>query len=133
MVNLVKGFTKYYDDIEKKQVQKGLAKTFRLFKANGVAKEIEAGRNVVKNTEYGYYHSIYGGPRVNTSTGAFYPVSIKRQDLNKQMFDSLNKVLISGGYTKLPYNLITRLKRKDRVFETRMRKQFGNKFHIVIE
>lgn len=119
----------------KKQTQEGLGKYFDMVGCNGVAKEIRAGRRVEDNVAYGFRVCVHPktGPRINPSTGQFYPQTKRAKYLEEAMLVRLNKLLENGGFKPLPKNLLPSIRKKDKGFEKQMKKRFGAQFMVVAE
>ncbi len=103
----------------KKQVQKGLAQVFEEANCKAVGREIRAGRNVTGNAEWGIRFCIHQktSPRVDPRTLRFTPQTKKAKELDEKFIKLTNDMLETGGFPKLPSDLLSRLRKKDRDFE----------------
>lgn len=113
------------DEALRKQVQVGLAKVFTEVSCKAVAREIKAGRNVTGNAAYGIRLCVHGklGPRVDPETLKFYPMTAKAKKIEKGYIKYTNLLLKNAKFKPLPSNLISQMRKKDKAFERRVRKQ----------
>jgi len=103
----------------RKQVQKGLAEVFELANCTAVGREIRAGRNVTGNAEWGIRYCIHSktAPRVDPSTLEFTRQPKKAKELDEKFIKLTNDMLETGGFPKLPSDLLSSMRKKDREFE----------------
>jgi len=103
----------------RKQVQKGLAEVFELSNCTAVGREIRAGRNVTGNAEWGIRYCIHQktSPRVDPSTLEFTPQSKEAKILDEKFIKLTNDMLETGGFPRLPSDLLSSMRKKDREFE----------------
>ena len=103
----------------KKQVQKNLAEVFTLANCTAVGREIKAGRNVTGNAEWGIRYCIHQktAPRVDPSTLEFTPQSKKAKKIDEKFIKITNDMLETGGFPKLPPDLLSSRRKKDKEFE----------------
>lgn len=109
----------------KKQVQKGLAQVFKEVSCGAVAREIKAGRNVTGNAEFGVRMCVHPkvGPRYNPSTKRFFPQTKKGKRLEEQFIEKTNLMLETGGFRTMSPRLLSKLRKKDKAFEKRVKKR----------
>jgi len=103
----------------RKQVQKGLAEVFELANCTAVGREIRAGKNVTGNAEWGIRYCIHQktAPRVDPSTLKFTRQSKEAKKLDEKFIKLTNDMLETGGFPKLPSDLLSSMRKKDREFE----------------
>jgi len=103
----------------RKQVQKGLAEVFELSNCTAVGREIRAGRNVTGNAEWGIRYCIHQktSPRVDPSTLEFTPQSKEAKILDEKFIKLTNDMLETGGFSRLPSDLLSSMRKKDKEFE----------------
>jgi len=103
----------------RKQVQKGLAEVFELSNCTAVGREIRAGKNVTGNAEWGIRYCIHQktAPRVDPSTLKFTRQTKKAKKLDEKFIKLTNDMLETGGFPKLPSDLLSSMRKKDREFE----------------
>lgn len=103
----------------KKQVQKNLAEVFTLANCTAVGREIKAGRNVTGNAEWGIRYCIHQktAPRVDPSTLKFTRQSKEAKKIDEKFIKITNDMLETGGFPKLPPDLLSSMRKKDKEFE----------------
>lgn len=103
----------------RKQVQKGLGEIFELTNCKAVGREIRAGRNVTGNAEFGIRLCVHEktGPRVDPTTLKFTPQSKKAKKNEEKFIQLTNDMLETGGFPKLPSDLLSNMRKKDKEFE----------------
>jgi len=103
----------------RKQVQKGLAEVFELANCTAVGREIRAGKNVTGNAEWGIRYCIHQktAPRVDPSTLKFTRQSKEARGLDEKFIKLTNDMLETGGFPRLPSDLLSSMRKKDREFE----------------
>ena len=108
----------------KKQTQDGLAKIYESVDCSGVAKEIKAGRKVTANAEYGIHICVHPktAPTVNPETLEFFPQTKRGKDLEEKFIDRVNEALENGGFKRMSPSLLSDLRKKDKAFESRIKK-----------
>lgn len=111
----------------KKQTQDGLAKVFTELSCKGVAREIKAGRKVTGNAAFGIRVCVHGklGPTINVKTGKFSKMTKRAKQIEKDFIKLTNKMLVNGGFKRMPSTLLSGMRKKDRAFERRMKKEYG--------
>lgn len=109
----------------RKQVQKNLAEVFDLTNCKAVAREIRAGRNVTGNAEWGIRFCVHQktAPRVDPRTLKFTPQSERAKKLDEKFIKLTNDMLETGGFSKLPSDLLSRMRKKDREFEREIKER----------
>ncbi len=113
----------------RKQVQKGLAEVFELSNCTAVGREIRAGRNVTGNAEWGIRYCIHQktSPRVDPSTLEFTPQSKEAKILDEKFIKLTNDMLETGGFPRLPSDLLSSMRKKDREFEREIKMRRGKR------
>jgi len=103
----------------RKQVQKNLGDVFSYANCKAVGREIKAGRNVTGNAEWGIRYCIHQktAPRVDPSTLKFTTQSKEAKKLDEKFIKLTNDMLETGGFPKLPSDLLSSMRKKDREFE----------------
>ena len=109
----------------KKQVQVGLSKLFTELSCKAVAKEIKAGRNVTGNVAFGIKMCVHDkvGPTVNVDTLKFNPMTKKAKLMEKKFIKYTNFLLKQGKFKPLPSDLVSKMRKKDKAFEQKIRKR----------
>ena len=122
---ILKMAQKAADEALKKQIQVGLAKVFTELSCKGVAKEIKAGRNVLGNVAYGIRFCVHEklGPRVDPETLKFSPMTKKAKLMEKKFIKYTNFLLKQGKFKPLPSDLVSKMRKKDKAFEQKIRKR----------
>ncbi len=107
----------------KRQAQDSLAQIFKEAGCGAIAKEIKAGRNVTGNTAFGIRMCIHNkvAPRYNPTTKKFFPMTKRGKKLEEGFIKTTNLMLETAGFKKMPSNLLSNLRKKDRDFEKRVK------------
>ena len=122
---ILKAVEKRLDKKLKEQAQNNLAEIFNLASCKGVAREIKAGRNVTGNAEFGIAVCIHPkvAPRVNPTTLKFSRMTKRGKYLEEQFIKKTDLLLESGGFPKMNPKLLSKLRKKDKAFEQKMKKR----------
>jgi len=107
----------------RKQVQKGLGEIFELTNCKAVGREIRAGRNVTGNAEFGIRLCVHPkiGPRVDPTTLKFTPQSKRGKEMDEKFIKLTNDMLETGGFPKLPSDLLSSMRKEDKEFERKVK------------
>lgn len=136
MADSAKYATKALDRLEKlmnaklkKQVQEGLTIAFDKLSCKGVASQIRKGKDITGNVEYGIKHCVHPkiGPRVNPTTGEFFPQTKQGRVLEHRFIETVDKILESGGFRKTNPKLLVQIRKGDRQFQKKMKTRYGGK------
>ncbi len=116
---------KKLDKSLKKQAQDALYIIFKEAGCGAIAKDIKAGRNVTGNAAFGIRMCIHNkvAPRYNPTTKKFFPMTKRGKELEEGFIKTTNLMLENAGFKKMPSNLLSKLRQKDRDFEKRVKKR----------
>ena len=108
-----------------KQAQDALSTIFKETGCGAIAKEIKAGRNVTGNAAFGIRMCIHNkvAPRYNPTTKKFFPMTKRGKKLEEGIIKTTNLMLENAGFKKMPSNLLSNLRKKDKEFEKRMKRR----------
>ncbi len=113
------------DKALKRQAQNSLSQIFKEAGCGAIAKEIKAGKNVTGNAAFGIRMCIHNkvAPRYNPTTKKFFPMTKRGKDLEEGFIKTTNLMLENAGFKKMPSNLLSKLRQKDRDFEKQVKKR----------
>ena len=113
------------DKALKRQAQNSLSQIFKEAGCGAIAKDIKAGRNVTGNAAFGIRTCIHNkvAPRYNPTTKKFFPMTKRGKELEEEFIKTTNLMLENAGFKKMPSNLLSKLRQKDRDFEKRVKKR----------
>ena len=113
------------DKALKRQAQDSLSQIFKEAGCGAIAKDIKAGRNVTGNAAFGIRMCIHNkvAPRYNPTTKKFFPMTKRGKELEEGFIKTTNLMLENAGFKKMPSNLLSKLRQKDRDFEKQVKKR----------
>ena len=116
---------KILDKSLKKKTRNALSEIFSEASCKAVAREIKAGKNVTGNAAYGIRLCIHNkvGPRYNPTTKKFFPMTKRGKTLEEKFIKTTNLMLENAGYQKMPSNLLSKMREKDKAFEKSVKKR----------
>ncbi len=116
---------KKLDKALKRQAQDALSTIFKEAGCGAIAKEIKAGRNVTGNAAFGIRMCIHNkvAPRYDPTTKKFYPMTRRGKKLEENFIRTTNLLLENAKFKKMPSNLLSNLRKKDRAFRERVKRR----------